>query len=91
MFISREENDAWCTLLGETRKKLDLIDTEVDAIRSKLEAEGRGHSAVWKSFFHYDDDDDEFEDHRPMTRPTSPPKPSSGNYFTQLKSNGDEI
>lgn len=74
MPISREERDAWLILLGDTQERLNLIHAEADAMRSRLEAEGRGLTARWPSV---SDDDDVFDDCPPMTPPTTPPMISS--------------
>ena len=84
MPISRKESDAWWILMGDTQERLNLIHAGADAMRARLEAEGRGPSARWPSV---SDDDDEFEDHPPMTPPMTPPITSSralsGNRITQ--------
>lgn len=81
MPISREERDAWCILLGDTQERLNLIHAEADAMRSRLEAEGRGSTARWPSV---SDDDDEFEDCTPMTPPMTPPMSSSSGLSSKL-------
>ncbi|KAL9132840.1 MAG: hypothetical protein Q9175_005985 [Cornicularia normoerica] len=70
MPMTREESDAWLIMQGDTQERLDRIHAEADAMRARLEAEGRGPSTVWEPV---SSDDEEFEDIRPMTPPASPP------------------
>ncbi|KAF6230751.1 hypothetical protein HO133_000010 [Letharia lupina] len=79
MPITREESDAWLIMQGDTQERLDRIHAEADAMRARLEAEGRGPSTVWEPV---SSDDEEFEDIRPMTPPMSPPCTPRGKSLT---------
>ena len=82
MPMTREESDAWRSMQGDTQERLDRIHAEADAMRARLEAEGRGPSTVWEPA---SSDDDEFGDVRPMTPPASPPWTPRGKSFTYRK------
>lgn len=82
MPVTRKEKDEWCILMGDTQERLDLIHAEADAMRARLEAEERGPSTVWEPA---SSDDEEFEDHRPMSPPMSPLWTSSGKSLTYPK------
>ena len=75
MPMTREESDAWRIMQGATQERLDRIHAEADAMRARLEAEGRGPSTVWEP---PSSDDEEFGDIRPMTPPASPPRAPRG-------------
>ena len=79
MPISREESDAWLIMQGDTQERLDRIHAAADAMRARLEAEGRGPSTVWEPA---SSDDEEFDDIRPMTPPASPPWAPQGKSLT---------
>ena len=79
MPITREESDAWLVMQGESQERLDRIHAEADAMRARLEAEGRGPSTVWEPV---SSDDEEFGDIRPMTPPASPPWTPRGKSLT---------
>ena len=77
MPVSRKESDAWLIYLGDTQERLDLIHAGADAMRARLEAEGRGPSARLPSVSSSTDDD--FGDHPFITPPMTPSWGSSGN------------
>ena len=79
MPMTREESDAWRIMQGDTQERLGRIHVEADAMRARLEAEGRGPSTVWEPA---SSDDEEFGDVRPMTPPASPPWTLRGKSFT---------
>ncbi len=79
MPITRAESDAWLIMQGETQGTLDRINAEADAMRARLEAEGRGPSTVWEPA---SSDDEEFDVIRPMTPPASPPRTPRGKSLT---------
>lgn len=85
--MTREESDAWLIMQGDTQERLDRIHAEADAMRARLEAEGRGPSTVWEPV---SSDDEEFEDIRPMTPPASPPWTSRGKRLTYPKVSWDQ-
>lgn len=87
MPMTREESDAWHIMQGDTQERLDRIHAEADAMRARLEAEGRGPSTVWEPA---SSDDEEFGDARPLTPPASPPWPPRGKSFTYLKVSWDQ-
>lgn len=76
MPISRKENDAWLIFLGETQERLDLIHAGADAMRARLDAEGRGPSAVFPEVSDSTDveDDEEFEEIRRLITPPRTPR-----------------
>ena len=82
MPMTRKESDAWRILMGDTQERLDLIHAKADAMHARLEAEGRGLSALWEPV---SSDDEEFGDHRPMTPPMTPSWTSSGESLSYLK------
>lgn len=65
--------------MGDTQERLDWIHAGADAMRARLEAEGRGPSTVWEPV---SSDDEEFGDIRPMSPPMTPPGTSSGKSLT---------
>ena len=79
MPITREESDAWLIMQGDTQERLDRIHAGADALRARLEADGRGPSTVWEPL---SSDDEEFGDVRPMTPPASPPWTPRGKSST---------
>ena len=87
--MTREESDAWRIMQGNTQERLDRIHAEADAMRTRLEAEGRGPSTVWEPV---SSDDEEFEDShlRPMTPPASPPWTPQGKNLTYPKVSWDQ-
>ena len=48
MPMARKESDAWRILMGDNQERLDLVHAKADAMHARLEAEGRGLSAVWE-------------------------------------------
>lgn len=82
MPITREESDAWLIMQGDTQERLDRIHAGADAMRARLEAEGRGPSTVWEPG---SSDDEEFEVIRPITPPASPPWTPRGKSLTYPK------
>lgn len=89
MPMTREESDVWRIMQGNTQERLDRIHAEADAMRARLEAEGRGPSTVWEPV---SSDDDEFEDSHlaPMTPPVSPPWTPRGKSLTYPKVSWDQ-
>ena len=87
MPMTREESDAWLIMQGDTQERLDRIHAEADAMRARLEAEGRGPSTVWEPV---SSDDEEFEDIRPMTPPASPPWTPRGKSLTYPRVSWDQ-
>ena len=75
MPMTQQESDAWLIMQGETQDILDRINAAADAMRARLEAEGRGPSAIWEPV---SSDDEEFDIVRPMTPPASPPLSPGG-------------
>ena len=75
MPISRKESDAWLIMQGDTQERLDRIHAYADAMRARLEAEGRGPSVIYESA---SSDDEDFGDTLPMTPPASPPRAPGG-------------
>ncbi len=88
MPITREESDAWLVMQGESQETLDRIHVEADAMRARLEAEGRGPSTVWEPV---SSDDEEFEVIRPMTPPASPPRTPRGKSLTYPRVSWDQV
>lgn len=87
MPMTREESDAWLIMQGETQERLDRIHAKADAMRARLEAEGRGPSTVWEPA---SSDDEEFEVIRPMTPPASPLWTPRGKSLTYPRISCDE-
>ena len=87
--MTREESDAWLIMQGDTRERLDRIHAGADAMRARLEAEGRGPSTIWEPV---SSDDEEFGDShlRPMTPPASPPWNPRGKSLTYPKMSWDQ-
>ena len=84
MPITREESDAWRIIQGDTQERLDRIHEYADAMRARLEAEGRGPSVVWEP---PSSDDEDWGDELPMTPPPSPPRPLKGKKSSRRSPN----
>ena len=84
---TRKESDAWLIIQGDSQEGLDRIHAKADAMRSRLEVEGRGPSTAWEPV---SSDDEEFGDVQPMTPPPFPRWVPRGKSLSYLQSSRDQ-